>query len=101
MIRSSPRKRGPRFCRYTGFPLAREERGERASRREIAEPLEVGPLLCATRRQLEQAGRVAPENIVLGLLGEGPQGAKSAPAPRNPNGGIPRVGERRRRRAAV
>src|SRR5436305_8479286 len=50
-------------------PLAMHH-AHRASRREIAEPLEIGLLLRAARRQLEQAGRVAAENVVLGLLRE-------------------------------
>src|SRR6185503_8466918 len=37
------------------------------SRRKIAEALEISPLPRAARRQLEQPGGVAAENVVLGL----------------------------------
>src|SRR5262245_4932273 len=58
--------------------LRGNERRERASRREVAEPLEIGLLLRAARWQLEQARGVAAENIVLGLLGEERQVPDSA-----------------------
>src|ERR1700730_377823 len=40
----------------------------RASGSKIAEPLQILLLLLRARRQLEQTGRVAAENVVLGLL---------------------------------
>src|ERR1051326_2540810 len=48
----------------------KKDSGRTASRHEIAEPLQVLPLLRVARRQFEEPRRGAAEDVVLRLLGE-------------------------------